>query len=206
MARKLERDAAGRLDAGADALGELDVVAVAGRQVGARLGDADHRLAGLQLARASGRSSDSARDRARSCPGLSGLSNHSCERNFFLVVGAVISILRKSVAHRYGMANLSDKSDVKRSGLWSDRQWPLAYILAVEQLRGGTPMALVIEGEERIVASARQGVAGAQRSGSAEGVHPRLPEPREEIRHRTGRDCRLEDRPDQGDVRRRGER
>ena len=49
MAGKLERHAAGRLDARADALGKLDVVAVAGRQVGAGLGDADQRLAGLQL-------------------------------------------------------------------------------------------------------------------------------------------------------------
>ena len=49
MARELERDAAGRLDAGAHALGQLDVMAVARRQVGAGLGDADQRLAGLQL-------------------------------------------------------------------------------------------------------------------------------------------------------------
>ena len=49
MAGKLERHAARRLDAGAHALGELDVVAVAGRQVRAGLGDADQRLAGLQL-------------------------------------------------------------------------------------------------------------------------------------------------------------
>ena len=43
------RDAAGVADALADALGELDVVAVAGREVGAGLGDADDRLARHQL-------------------------------------------------------------------------------------------------------------------------------------------------------------
>ena len=42
---KLERDAAGVADALAHALGQLDMVAVAGRQVGAGLRDADDRLA-----------------------------------------------------------------------------------------------------------------------------------------------------------------
>jgi len=47
MAGKFERNAAGRLDAGANALGELEMVAVAGREIRAGLGDADQRLAGL---------------------------------------------------------------------------------------------------------------------------------------------------------------
>ena len=86
MARELEADAAGRRDALAHALRELEVVAVAGREVGAGLGDADDRLARLQLLRASGRNSGSARDRARSCPGLSGLSNHRRERSLSGVI------------------------------------------------------------------------------------------------------------------------
>ena len=49
MDRKLEGDAAGLADAFAHALGEVEVMAVAGRQVGAGLGDADDRLARLQL-------------------------------------------------------------------------------------------------------------------------------------------------------------
>src|SRR3954470_8923508 len=51
MRRELEADAAGRNDALAHALRELDVVAVAGREIGAGLGDADDRLARLQLMR-----------------------------------------------------------------------------------------------------------------------------------------------------------
>ncbi len=47
--RKFEGDAAGGADAGAHALGELDMVTVTGRQVGAGLRDADDRLAGGQL-------------------------------------------------------------------------------------------------------------------------------------------------------------
>ena len=47
--RKFERDAAGVADAVAHALGEFDVMAVAGREIGAGLGDADDRLAGRQL-------------------------------------------------------------------------------------------------------------------------------------------------------------
>ena len=43
--RELDRDAAGVADAVADPLGELEVVAVARRQVAAGLGDADDRLA-----------------------------------------------------------------------------------------------------------------------------------------------------------------
>jgi hypothetical protein len=50
MARKLEAYAAGREDTFAHALGELDMVAVARRQVGPRLGDADDRLTRLELA------------------------------------------------------------------------------------------------------------------------------------------------------------
>ncbi len=42
-------DAAGLADALADAFGQINVMAVARREVGARLGDADDRLAGLQL-------------------------------------------------------------------------------------------------------------------------------------------------------------
>ena len=49
MARKFERDAAGRADALAHALGQFEVMAVAGRQVRAGLRDADDRLAGAQL-------------------------------------------------------------------------------------------------------------------------------------------------------------
>ena len=49
VARKFERDAAGRLDAGAHALGQFEMMPVAGRQVRAGLGDADDRLAGLQF-------------------------------------------------------------------------------------------------------------------------------------------------------------
>ncbi len=51
MDREFERHAACRQNAVAHALGELDVVAVAGRKVGAGLGDADDRLAGAQLRR-----------------------------------------------------------------------------------------------------------------------------------------------------------
>src|SRR3954470_14808953 len=51
MRRELEADAAGRNDALAHALRELEVVAVAGREIGAGLGDADDRLARLQLLR-----------------------------------------------------------------------------------------------------------------------------------------------------------
>ena len=51
--RELEGDAAGGADALADALGELEMVPVAGGKVGAGLGDADDRLAGLQLRRVS---------------------------------------------------------------------------------------------------------------------------------------------------------
>ncbi len=47
--RELDRDAAGLADAVADPLGELEMVAVAGREVGAGLGDADDRLARLEL-------------------------------------------------------------------------------------------------------------------------------------------------------------
>ena len=81
VARELEGDAARRRDAVAHALGELEMMAVAGGEVGAGLGDADDRLAGLQLLPASGRNSGSARDRAPSCPGCPGLSNHSRERS-----------------------------------------------------------------------------------------------------------------------------
>ena len=49
MHRELEGDAAGVADAFAHALGELEMVAVAGRKIGAGLGDADDRLAGGQL-------------------------------------------------------------------------------------------------------------------------------------------------------------
>ncbi len=49
MAREFEGDAAHRDDAFAHALGQFDMVAVAGRQVGAGLGDADQRLARHQL-------------------------------------------------------------------------------------------------------------------------------------------------------------
>ena len=49
MHRKFERDAAGGADALADALGELQVMPVAGREVRARLRDADDGLARLQL-------------------------------------------------------------------------------------------------------------------------------------------------------------
>ena len=55
MHRELEGDAAGGADALAHALGELEVVAVARRQIGAGLRDADDRLAGAQLLAASGR-------------------------------------------------------------------------------------------------------------------------------------------------------
>src|SRR5215204_1424088 len=51
MRRELEADAAGRNDALAHALRELEVVAVARREIGAGLGDADDRLARLQLLR-----------------------------------------------------------------------------------------------------------------------------------------------------------
>ncbi len=44
VARKLERHAAGDRNAVTHALGQLEMVAVAGRQVGAGLGDADDRL------------------------------------------------------------------------------------------------------------------------------------------------------------------
>ena len=50
MHREFERDAAGRADAVAHALGQLEVVAVAGREVGAGLRDADDRLAAHDLA------------------------------------------------------------------------------------------------------------------------------------------------------------
>ena len=49
MDRELEGDAARLADAFAHALRQHDVMAVAGREVGAGLGDADERLAGLQL-------------------------------------------------------------------------------------------------------------------------------------------------------------
>src|SRR4029077_3187849 len=51
MPRETERDAAGHADAFAHALGELEVMAVAGREVRAGLRDADDRLAGAQLLR-----------------------------------------------------------------------------------------------------------------------------------------------------------
>jgi hypothetical protein len=51
MHRKFEGNAAGREDSVADALGELDMVAIAGRKVGAGLGDADDGLARAQLRR-----------------------------------------------------------------------------------------------------------------------------------------------------------
>ena len=51
MHRKFERDAAGRADAFAHAARELEVMAVAGREVGAGLRDADDRLAGAQFLR-----------------------------------------------------------------------------------------------------------------------------------------------------------
>ena len=52
MHRELEGDAAGVADALAHALGELEMVAIAGREIGAGLGDADDRLArGQFLAR-----------------------------------------------------------------------------------------------------------------------------------------------------------
>ena len=49
MDRELDRDASHVADAGAHAVGEIEMVAVAGCQVGARLGDADDRPARLQL-------------------------------------------------------------------------------------------------------------------------------------------------------------
>src|SRR3954464_9490460 len=49
MGREFHRDAAGLADAFADAMGKLDMVAVAGGEVVAGLGDADDRLAGLKL-------------------------------------------------------------------------------------------------------------------------------------------------------------
>ena len=49
MDRKLERHAAGRDDPVAHPLGQLEVMAVAGREIGAGLRDADDRLAGAQL-------------------------------------------------------------------------------------------------------------------------------------------------------------
>ena len=56
MHGKLEGDAAGVADALAHALGQFEMVAVAGREVGAGLRDADDRLAGVQLRPSSGRS------------------------------------------------------------------------------------------------------------------------------------------------------
>ena len=50
MHREFERDAAGRADAVAHALGQLQMVAVAGGEVGAGLRDADDRLAAHDLA------------------------------------------------------------------------------------------------------------------------------------------------------------
>ena len=47
--RELHAEAAGGRDAVAHALGEVEVMAIAGRKVGAGLGDADDRLARLQL-------------------------------------------------------------------------------------------------------------------------------------------------------------
>ena len=49
MHRKFHGDAAGRADALADPVRQFQVMAVAGRQIIAGLGDADDRLAGLQL-------------------------------------------------------------------------------------------------------------------------------------------------------------
>ncbi len=49
VGREFHGNAAGLANALADAMGQLDVVAVAGREVVAGLGDADDRLAGLQL-------------------------------------------------------------------------------------------------------------------------------------------------------------
>ena len=49
MHRELEGDAAGVVDAFAHALGELEMVAIAGREVGPALGDAHDRLAGGEL-------------------------------------------------------------------------------------------------------------------------------------------------------------
>src|SRR5690606_15281811 len=49
MDRELEHDATGVADAVAGALGEFDMVAVAGAEIGAGLGDADDRLARHQL-------------------------------------------------------------------------------------------------------------------------------------------------------------
>ena len=49
MTREFERDAAGRPDAFAHALGQFEMVAVAGRQIRAGLRDADDRLAGAQF-------------------------------------------------------------------------------------------------------------------------------------------------------------
>ncbi|MNT55174.1 hypothetical protein D3C72_1923920 [compost metagenome] len=51
MGRELDRDTAGVANAVAQALGEVEMVAVAGIEVAARLGDADDRLAGAQLFR-----------------------------------------------------------------------------------------------------------------------------------------------------------
>ena len=51
MHREFQRHAAGIADAVADAAGEFDMVAVARRQVGAGLGDADDRLAAAQFVR-----------------------------------------------------------------------------------------------------------------------------------------------------------
>ena len=55
MDRKFHRDAAGRADAFAHPVRQFEMVAVAGRQVVAGLGDADDRLAGLQFVAGSGR-------------------------------------------------------------------------------------------------------------------------------------------------------
>ena len=65
--REFDGDAARLANAFAHALGQHEVMAVAGREVAAGLGDADDRLARLQLLEAEAEIRDSARDRARSC-------------------------------------------------------------------------------------------------------------------------------------------
>ena len=126
MAGKLERDAARRLDAGAHALGELDMVAVAGRQVGAGLGDADQRLAGLQLG-------------ARQTEIEVALQ---IERGHFRIVGIVEPLLRAEFfacsgvhgiespeirPHRYGMANCQTRAACALAdfGRMDNRPWPI---------------------------------------------------------------------------------
>ena len=147
--------------------------------------------------------------------GLSGLSNHSCERNFFFDVGPLISAALQLVRTNHRYCNVRWMQARARRVAGTAMSLPIMSIHIggwtragrldrSAALHGGRIMALVIEGEERIAAPVRKVWEALNDPAVLEGLHPRVPEPGEDVRHGPRRDRGAEDRADQGDVCRRG--